>query len=89
MSLTTLRVDPAQSNPAQQDLARRVRIYLHTQAHPDAHRLAVEVDHDVVVVRGDVASEYARELASNCCQRVAGVRRVVNETTITSNATVA
>ena len=84
MSTMDVRIDPAQ-----EDLARRVRIYLHNQSHPDAHRLAVEVAHNIVVVRGDVASEYARELAGNCCQRVAGVRHVVNETTIDSNATVA
>jgi osmotically-inducible protein OsmY len=94
MSTTTLRVDPAPSDRSpekcpQQDLARRVRIYLHTQSHPDAHRLAVEVANDVVVVRGHVASESARELASNCCRRVAGVRQVVNETTVSSNSTVA
>lgn len=75
MSTLTLRVDRAE----QHDLARRVRNFLHTQNHPEVQRLTVDVIDDVVHIRGNVTSQYARDLATICCQRVAGVRRVVNE----------
>ena len=66
------------------DLAQRVRNFLRNQAHPDADQLIVDAQGDVVTVRGRVASESARQLAASCCQRVAGVRRVVNETEVGS-----
>jgi osmotically-inducible protein OsmY len=65
----------------QNDLARRVRNFLHKQSQ-DLHSLEVEADQDVIVVRGRVQTSSARQLAADCCQRVAGVRRVVNETTV-------
>jgi len=76
MSTMTLRIDREQS-----DLARRVRNFLQTQ-QPELQDLEVEVDHDVVMVRGTVPTRAAQQLAGNCCQRVAGVRRVVNQTTV-------
>lgn len=69
---------------APNELARRVKIFLHKQTHKDLKRLDVEVQNDVVVLRGPVCSPAARQLASDCCLRVAGVRRVVNETTLES-----
>ncbi len=76
MSTVTLRHDPQQS-----DLARRVRIFLHKQC-AELRSLEVEVDKDVVVVRGRVPNTSAKRLASECCSRVAGVRHVVNEATV-------
>jgi osmotically-inducible protein OsmY len=80
MPTTLLRVDRAEAT----DLARRVRNFLHAQPHPELQALQVEVRHDVVTVRGRVPSPYAQQLASDYCQRVAGVRRVVNETTVSN-----
>lgn len=77
MVTMTLRIDREQG-----DLARRVRNFLQKQADPALQTLEVEVNHDVVVLRGQVASPSTQRLASNCCQRVAGVRRVVDETTL-------
>jgi osmotically-inducible protein OsmY len=77
MPTMTLRIDCEQN-----ELARRVRNFLHTQPNPELKALEVEVDHDVVVVRGTVASRSAQDLVGNCCRRVAGVRRVVNQTTV-------
>lgn len=80
MPMLTRRID----HHAPNDLARRVKNFLHKQTHKDLKRLEVDVQHDVVVVRGPVCSPAARQLASDCCLRVAGVRRVVNETTLES-----
>lgn len=79
MPTMSLRVDREQT-----ELARRVRNFLHKQPDPQLQSLQVEVRHDVVVVRGSVANESTQRMASACCQRVAGVRRVVNETTVCS-----
>lgn len=76
MATLTRRHDPKQS-----DLARRVRNFLHKQS-AELHRVEVEVDHDTVVVKGSVPNTAARQLAETCCSRVAGVRRVVNEATV-------
>jgi osmotically-inducible protein OsmY len=77
MATMTLRLDPEQS-----DLARRVKNFLHTQSCVELQRVEVEVRNDIVVLRGKLESQYARQLADNCCRRVAGVRRVLNETTV-------
>lgn len=77
MRTMTLRIDRQQN-----DLARRVKNFLHKQPQPELKALEVVVDHDVVVVRGKVSTTAAQNLVANCCQRVAGVRRVVNETTV-------
>ncbi len=79
MPAMTLRVDREDT-----DLARRVRNFLQKQIQPGLRALEVEVDHDVVVVRGNVSTHAAQQLAGHCCQRVAGVRRVVNETVVCS-----
>jgi osmotically-inducible protein OsmY len=80
MATVTRRIDLHAPN----ELARRVRNFLHTQTHKDLKRLEVEVHNDVVFLRGPVCSPAAQKLASDCCSRVAGVRRVVNETTLES-----
>jgi osmotically-inducible protein OsmY len=78
MPAVLLRADRAESS----DLARRVRNFLHSQSNPDLRSLQVEVEHDVVTVRGCLPSPRFQALASEYCRRVAGVRQVVNETTV-------
>jgi osmotically-inducible protein OsmY len=78
MASLLLRADRAETS----DLARRVRNFLHAQSNPDLQTLQVEVKHDVVTLRGRVGSPHFQQLASETCRRVAGVRQVVNETTV-------
>lgn len=78
MATLTLRLDRAE----QHDLQRRVQNFLHKQTNPDVRTLTVKVSGDVVNIHGQVTSQYARDLATICCQRVAGVRRVVNEAVV-------
>lgn len=82
MAVVSLRVDRSE---VQNDLARRVRNFLSKQGHPGLQDVNVEVAADVVHVRGKACNLYARELATTCCQRVAGVRRVVNEMVVSPN----
>jgi osmotically-inducible protein OsmY len=65
-------------------LARRVRNFLSAQTLHDLQSLEVEVLHDVVTVRGQVPTPHFQQLASDYCRRVAGVRQVVNETTVSN-----
>ena len=76
MATLTRRVDRGEPH----DLARRVRNFLEKQT--ELSHLDVEVRHDEVIVRGRVTSDTARILITHCCQRVAGVRRVLNETVV-------
>jgi osmotically-inducible protein OsmY len=80
MPSKALRVD----RMPEHDLARRVRNFLHKQSAA-VRELDIEVAHDVVTVRGRVPTEYVRHLATHCCQRVAGVRSVVNEVEVHSH----
>ncbi|HTN77067.1 MAG TPA: BON domain-containing protein, partial [Pirellulaceae bacterium] len=66
MSMQTRRVDRSDSS----ELSRRVRNFLQKQVQVDLRRLQVEVAGDVVHIRGQVESDYARDLTATCCQRV-------------------
>jgi hypothetical protein len=60
------------------DLVRRVRNFLDQRSVPSLRRLAVEAAGTSIVLRGTVRSYYEKQLALNCCQRVAGVLDVVD-----------
>ncbi len=61
------------------DLKRRIINFLHQRHVPSLRTIDVDVDQGVVTMRGHVNSFYHKQLCLNCCQRVAGVVRLVDE----------
>lgn len=66
------------------DLERRVVNYLAGRFIPSLRRLAVESVGGTVTVRGQVSSFYEKQVALHCCQRVAGVRELVDAVDVES-----
>lgn len=61
------------------NLQRRVVNYLFSRQVPSLRRMAVEADDGIVTIRGMVGSYYEKQLCLSCCQRVAGVVKLVDE----------
>jgi hypothetical protein len=64
------------------DLERRVMNYLVGRHVPSLRHIAVEADGGTVTMRGRVYSFHHKQLCINCCTRVAGVVRLVDELTV-------
>lgn len=60
------------------ELKKRVVNYLVGRNMPGLRRLAVAADNGVVTLSGRVTTFYEKQLALNCCRRVAGVRQLVD-----------
>jgi osmotically-inducible protein OsmY len=67
---------------ADRDLERRVMNYLVGRHVPSLRQIAVEADRGTVTMRGRVYSFHHKQLCINCCTRVAGVVRLVDELTV-------
>ena len=63
---------------ADRDLRHRVVNYLRSRSRAALRNLEVEAANGTVTLRGRVHSFYERQLAINCCHRVAGVLRLVD-----------
>ena len=61
------------------DLTRRVVNFLNTCGVQGLGALRVEADGGTVVMRGWLPSDYEKWLCIECCRRVGGVRKVVDE----------
>jgi len=61
------------------DLERRLVNYLLGYKMPALRQVRVEVDNGTVVLRGTVSSYHQRQLCINCCRRVAGVIKLVDQ----------
>jgi osmotically-inducible protein OsmY len=61
------------------ELASRVRVFLAGLRLPGLRGIAVDIDSGVATVSGTANSFHEKQLATHCCQRVAGVVSVVNE----------
>lgn len=72
-----------QSREDEQDLLCRVKAFLN--GRHSLRNLRVEVIDDMVLVAGSVSTFHERQLAIECCKRVAGVRQVVDEMTVYSS----
>jgi carbon storage regulator len=68
---------------ADRELERRIRNFLEALHLPALSDLEVEVQNGTAVITGRVQSFYQKQLATSCCQRVAGVSRVLNEIQVT------
>ena len=60
-------------------LARNVRNFILPRIHPTSNQVHIEANHGVVTLKGRVGSFYYKQLWLNGAQRVAGVRRVIDE----------
>ena len=64
------------------DLKRRVSNFLAQQGVHSVHRLNIEVNGGSVTLHGLVSSFYERQLCISCCQRTAGVARLIDNLTV-------
>ena len=69
-----LRVDSV----IETELGLRVKIFLASQHFPGLRRVRVTTLGDTVILEGRLSSFHERQLAVACCQRVAGVRYVID-----------
>lgn len=73
----------AQSHQSLDDeLRRRIVNFLFERNLPGLRRLDVEVRDGEAVIIGFVRTYYEKQLATHCCQRVAGVLRVINDISV-------
>lgn len=68
-----------EATPAENKLEQRVTTYLWSRSRPSLRRLDVSADQGTVTLSGRVTSFYEKQLAINSCQRVAGVRQLVDQ----------
>lgn len=66
------------------ELLQRVKSFLAGRHYSPLRNLRVQVLGDSVIVSGIVSSFHERQVAIECCKRVAGVRHVVDEVTVNS-----
>ena len=64
---------------ADRQLERRIRNFLEGLSLPELRDLELEVRNGAAVITGRVRTFYEKQLATSCCQRVAGVLSVLNE----------
>jgi len=69
-----LHLDPA----VDEDLARRVRLFLGTRNLAALRRFRIQARNGEVTIEGAVRSYYERQLAIAGAKRVAGVRQVID-----------
>ena len=67
-----------------QDLRRRIVGYLADRNRHSLRSLDVAVENGAVVIKGSVESFYEKQLCLNCCRRVAGVIRLIDEIKVTA-----
>lgn len=72
----TQLVDQLPEDGPDSNLKRRIVNFLAQRHVASLRRIRVEVEGGRVRLRGRVGSFYEKQLCLNCCQRVAGVRRI-------------
>lgn len=61
------------------DLKRRVERFLFERHRAVLRRVEVDVLHGAVVLHGRVNTFYDKQICLSCCQRVAGVLKLIDE----------
>jgi hypothetical protein len=61
------------------DLEHRLANFLYQQNVPDTDCIRLDARGGVVVVSGELSSQHAKWLCIECCRRVAGVIKIVDE----------
>ena len=74
------------SQVADRELQRRIVSFLFERGLWSLRHLETEVHDGVAVIKGRVRTYYEKQLATCCCQRVAGVLRVVNDVRVSDDA---
>jgi osmotically-inducible protein OsmY len=69
------------------ELARRVKIFLSSRHQPSFRHLHIEANSGTVTVRGRVNSFYEKQLTYQCCRHVAGVFKIVDEIDVVTTKT--
>ena len=72
-------MSPAEANNKRSwDLKLRITGFLRQQGVSSWKRINIEMNEGTVTLHGTVPSFYERQLCISCCQRVAGVVRLVD-----------
>lgn len=61
------------------NVERRIEAYLAISPHPGLRRLRATTEQGAVVLTGEVASYYEKQLAWGLASRVAGARHVIDD----------
>jgi len=72
-------LSPPDVENSDEQLARRVRNFILARILPAANFVEVEANGGIVTLSGRVGTFYQKQLWLNGAQRVAGVRRVIDE----------
>ena len=70
---------------ANSDLKRRIINYLVSRHVPALRHVEVEAVAGTVILRGKLRSFYHKQLCLHCCQRVAGVIKLIDELVVDSS----
>jgi hypothetical protein len=70
------------SAAADRELQRRISIFLANRRLPYSSKLRIDAKNGVVTLQGTHHSFYHKQLCINCCQRVAGVVRLIDATRV-------
>lgn len=77
---TVFKEEPtANSIDHDQELKRRIVNYLVNRNRHSLRSLEIDVENGLVAIKGRVDSFYEKQLCINCCQRVAGVIRLIDQ----------
>jgi osmotically-inducible protein OsmY len=79
------KAPPVTDSSEDELLARNVRNFILPRVYPTPSHVHVEAKRGVVKLTGRVGSFYYKQLWLNGAQRVAGVRRVIDEIDVVSN----
>src|SRR5260221_5090467 len=85
MIATHAKAPPVIDSSEDELLARNVRNFILPRVYPASSHVHVEAKHGVIKLTGHVGSFYSKQLWLNGAQRVAGVRRVIDEIDVVSN----
>jgi osmotically-inducible protein OsmY len=72
----------AKSAGADHELQRRISNFLLNRRLPKSSKLRIDAKNGVVTLQGTHRSFYHKQLCINCCQRVAGVVRLIDATRV-------
>jgi carbon storage regulator len=82
---TLLRRSVDDGEAADCELERRLKSFLEGLSLPALRDLEIEVRDGAAVITGRVRTFYHKQLATSCCQRVAGILNVLNQVQVTDS----
>lgn len=77
---------PFPGDVSDDDLARRTTAFLASRGFHSFRNLRVSAESGVVRISGQLRSWHEKQVAQESCQRVAGVRQVIDSTEVASPA---